>query len=605
MPRTATRLIHLTPDRQAPAKARSAVQEALRETQLTELLDDALLLATELTTNAVVHAGTDIVVRVEADESGIRVTVGDGRRRELPEVDTSIAATLSVRGRGLMLVDRIADRWGTTHDDEGKSVWFELRRTGPEPRPVPHGVPIISDADLDAVVAANGVAINGVAVNGVAVNGVAVNGGRPLGRDRARDLSDPLVQELMAENSRLRHAELRRRAALTFMAEASELLAQSLDIELTAALIPRLVVPRLGEWCAVFRCADGGEPELATATHSDERAMPKMLAALEDAASRTVLRSAVLPGDRGIFGAIDGIAVPLIARGRRLGVLAVGRPAARRHDPDELALIADLARRSALALDNAALHADRARITDTLQQALLPPVLPSVAGLSFGAEYIPTIGAADVGGDFYDVLPLPDGRWLMVIGDVCGKGVAAAAVTGLVRDVIRILVREGRSIPEILGRIHETLAERGAGRFATLAVAEVAGIASAAGHLDVTLHLAGHDRPILIDTGGGTTPVGTFGTALGLLDVVRTTGVDIAMAPGDTLVFFTDGVTERRRGEELFGLARTRAALAPIAGHDADIVAARLRAAAISFSTESPRDDIAILTLRNNAVGVG
>jgi phosphoserine phosphatase RsbU/P len=76
------------------------------------------------------------------------------------------------------------------------------------------------------------------------------------------------------------------------------------------------------------------------------------------------------------------------------------------------------------------------------------------------------------------------------------------------------------------------------------------------------------------------------------------------MAPGDTLVFFTDGVTERRRGEELFGLDRTRAALAPLAGHDADIVAARLRAAAIGFSTESPRDDIAILTLRNNSAEV-
>jgi sigma-B regulation protein RsbU (phosphoserine phosphatase) len=71
------------------------------------------------------------------------------------------------------------------------------------------------------------------------------------------------------------------------------------------------------------------------------------------------------------------------------------------------------------------------------------------------------------------------------------------------------------------------------------------------------------------------------------------------MDPGDTLVFFTDGVTERRRGEELFGLARTRSALGPLAGHDADIVAARLRSAVIGFSTESPRDDIAILTLRS------
>jgi phosphoserine phosphatase RsbU/P len=559
VPHTATRSNLLPADRRAPALARTAVYEALQEVDLTDLLDDALLLVTELVTNAVLHAGSAITLRIDVEETCVTIEVGDGRRGDLPEIGRG-HSPLATSGRGLLLVDRIAHRWGTTHEAGGKSVWFELQRGQP--------VPIRTTPDTIATI------------------------------EEAGDSTDRVVRHLLAENDRLRHDDLRWRASLTFMAEASELLAQSLDIDLTIALIPRLVVPRLGEWCAILHVDDHAESAVSSVAPSVESEIGDLRTALEAPATRRLLQSSDQPGYHSTLGgALDGIAVPLVARGRHLGILAVGRPDGRRHDPEELALVTDLARRAALAIDNATLHAERARITDTLQQSLLPPVLPSVEGFSFGAEYIPTIGTADVGGDFYDVLPLPDGRWLMVMGDVSGKGVAAATVTGLVRDVIRILAREGRSTPEILSRLNETLAERGAGRFATLAVAEVE---PDGGKLRARLFLAGHDRAILVRTNGVTVPVGICGTALGLLETVTVTGVDIAMEPGDTLVFFTDGVTERRRGSELFGLERAHAALSPLAGHDADIVAARLRAATIAFSTESPRDDIAILTLHND-----
>src|SRR5262249_42934858 len=151
-----------------------------------------------------------------------------------------------------------------------------------------------------------------------------------------------------------------------------------------------------------------------------------------------------------------------------------------------------------------------------------------------------------------------------VLGDVSGKGVAAATVTGLVRDVIHILVREGRSVPEILQRLNETLAERAGGRYATLATAEVR---PQGRRLAVRVHLAGHDRPILIRTDGATDAIGANGSALGLLATILTPSVEIVMSPGDTLVFFTDGVTERRRGDELFGPERVHEVLAPLAGH--------------------------------------
>jgi serine phosphatase RsbU (regulator of sigma subunit) len=163
--------------------------------------------------------------------------------------------------------------------------------------------------------------------------------------------------------------------------------------------------------------------------------------------------------------------------------------------------------------------------------------------------------------------------------------------------VIRVLVRDGKPLPEALGALNDTLVERGGGRYCTLALAAVERVGN--GHLEVSLHLAGHDRPVLVRGDGRTSFVGTGGTALGLLDTIATPAATVPLGPGDALVFYTDGVTERRRGRELFGPERLRETAAPLAGYSADVVAARLRTAAINFSPEDPRDDIAILVLRN------
>ena len=277
----------------------------------------------------------------------------------------------------------------------------------------------------------------------------------------------------------------------------------------------------------------------------------------------------------------------------------MGRPADHRHTPDELAAVEDLARRAALALDNATLHAERQNVARTLQQSLLPPSLPDVPGMRFGAEYLPALAVADVGGDFYDVLSLPSGGQLMVIGDVSGKGVAAATVTGLIRDVFRILVRDQRPVPEMLCRLNDTLKERGTGRFATLAIAE---LMPDGADIAAQIYLAGHDRPMVARADGSTEAVGARGTAIGLLDR------DFHQPRGSTprarrharlLHRRSDRAAPRRRPVRA---RRVRAALAGLGGHDADIVAARLRAATLAFSPESPRDDIAILAVHNDAV---
>ncbi|MDP9798817.1 serine phosphatase RsbU (regulator of sigma subunit)/anti-sigma regulatory factor (Ser/Thr protein kinase) [Catenuloplanes nepalensis] len=664
------RRVRLPADRRTPAAARAVVRAVLTEGGLDELLNEALLLTTELSTNAVVHARTELEIEVVADGHGLTVTVTDFAAGQLetlaarPRTEETDISEVSERGRGLLLVDHFSSRWGTTHLRSGKGVWFRLDRKIPsssgdrlpeigppesagaapsakalttllQSAPDPYGDDALGDFATDLLaricelVGASGGVVrldrgDGGGQQQLARYGraprpdgatvrVPLTVHRPYSGELELDAAPSgyaaplatLVAERLSlhlENDRLRRADLRRQTWLTFLAEASELLAQSLDVELTMALIPQLVVPRLGQWCAVHTTDEWGRLELATAIHADESALPQLHAALKESGPDSALarlREVSRTGGQAPLGApTDGIALPLIARGQALGTLAVGRHNRQRHDPDEIAVLEDVARRAGLAIDNARIHDERRRVARTLQQSLLPPVLPVVPGIGFAAEYVPTGSDTEVGGDFYDVMPLPDGRWLVVVGDVSGKGVQAAAVTGLVRDVIRVLARDGKPLPEVLARLNDTLVERGGGRYCTLALAAVA--RSADGLLDTTLYLAGHDRPVLIHADGRAAFVGTGGTALGLIDAIASPATDVRIRPGDALVFYTDGVTERRRGRELFGPDRLRAAAGPLAGYSADVVAARLRTTAIGFSIDPPRDDIAILVLRND-----
>lgn len=685
---------------------------------LTEFLNEALLLTTELATNAVVHARTELDIDITTDADGLTVTVMDFRSGPITHAAAkppTRAADVTVehleeRGRGLLLVDQLSTYWGTLHYPEGKGVWFRLERLSASRAAVPDGsaVPVspapagavdheppyppadpedepdrldgrpvrelvaqatatllaappsapppggdatsVSAAALDALVVpgrpaesgnqvelqhvlarlADAVGADGGAVlldqadgqgyRTVAGYGPAVPsvGGVRVPLRLARPWRGELVLTqprtgyvaalvdviaeriaLTLENERLRRTDSQRRTWLTYLAEVSELLAQSLDAELTLALIPRLVVPRLGRWSAVHVVDGRGALHLATATHADESQAAQLRELLAEALPQIAEArdvDAVVP----LPAPIDGYAVSMSARGKPLGVLSVGRTGDHRLGSEELAVVEDVARRSALAIDNARIHAERRSIAETLQCSLLPPTLPDVDGVDFGAEYVPTGEGVEVGGDFYDVMALPNGSWGVVVGDVSGKGVQAATVTGLVRDVTRVLVRDGRPLPETLGRLNETLVERGAGRFCTLALAAVT--PRTGGRLDVSLYLAGHDQPVLLHADGRTSLVGRCGTALGLLSTISTPRDQLVLDPGDTLIFFTDGVTERRRGAELYGVDRLRGAASALAGFPAEVVAARLRAAVLGFSSEVPRDDIAIFTLRNDAV---
>ncbi|SDL09143.1 Serine phosphatase RsbU, regulator of sigma subunit [Glycomyces sambucus] len=672
-PERAARRLRLPADDRSPAAARAAVRAVLAEAGLTELLDETLLLTTELATNGVVHAGTDINLTVAADPIGVRVTVTDYRSGGIDPLEAAMPEVTAEGGRGLLLVDRFASSWGTTHDATGKSIWFRIDRDPdkpPAPRPLPDLSGAESEPDLAQLAAlltvapalqsrlpvdqivtellarchdatgADGGAIEydggdgtgtqviakfgDVAATAVAValpltapaNGRLLLAGEP--KPSWRPLAELVAERvaLAVQIDRMRTDEQRRSGWLTYLAEAGELLAHSLEEHLTVALIPQLIVPQLGRWAAVHLTGDGAGLRLAALTHVEEGELEHLRARLEGAAPP--LAAALtsdgwtgmeLPVPRGL----DGIAVPLSARGATIGVLTVGRHADRHHSSEERAVVADLAKRSALALDNARIHAERQAVAHELQAALMPGSLPDVTGVSFAAEYLPAtarrlpgsgpgpVAGTEVGGDFYDATELPDHRLWVAIGDVCGKGAQAAAVTGVVRDVLRVMARDGRPLPRALELLNATLLEQpGDLRYATIASALLD--RGPSGAVNATLCLSGHERPLLLRAAGGVEWVGREGTAVGLFPDVKVNPEEVRLDVGDALVFFTDGVTERRDGSAMFGHERIERAVRGAAGKSARQIATGLLEAVEAFSPESPRDDIAILVVRCDPV---
>ena len=222
---------------------------------------------------------------------------------------------------------------------------------------------------------------------------------RPSDRDGGEDLVELVAYRVaMAVETRwLRAVDQRRRAWMAYLAEASELLGQSLSVELAVAVVPQVVVPRLGRWCAVH-LSDAGTLRLAALTHADEDELPELRAALDPDARPGPVPGAARPARPAaapeaapvrIAAPTDGLAVSLRSRGTTIGTLLVGRPDGRPHAPEDVVLIADIARRAALAVQNAQSAAAHVAVSQALQQALLPRALPAAAGIDLAAEYLP------------------------------------------------------------------------------------------------------------------------------------------------------------------------------------------------------------------------
>ena len=309
------------------------------------------------------------------------------------------------------------------------------------------------------------------------------------------------------------------------------------------------------------------------------------------------------------LGRASYAALPLWAQGRCIGALGLGFARRQSFDHAQVAFFESLARHLASALERTGLHeetmhllADRTEIAEGLQQSLLPPRLPELPGLALAVRYRPSGGSAPVGGDFYDAFSLGTGRWLLAIGDVEGRGVAAAAVTGLVRHALRALMSTGLAPSAALGHVNRLLLAQDAGRsegptrFCTAAVATLELPETGAARL--TLSLAGHPAPLLFRPGAPAAPVGRFGTLLGVHEDAHFVDTTLALAAGDTLVLFSDGVTERRDSAgRFFGEEEIVRSVTATPQHDATAVAAAIESAVRDFSPEELADDVAILVL--------
>jgi PAS domain S-box-containing protein len=409
------------------------------------------------------------------------------------------------------------------------------------------------------------------------------------------------------------------------MARGGQLLSTALSVRETADLVARLVVPEIADWCFVELAREDGSIDRVSWLHRDpykthwlaeyERrypldpespvGSPKVIrsgepelipevpegfleAAAQDAEHLQILRE---------IGFVSICIVPLVARGRVLGdiALATDTVSGRRFGPETLALARELADRCALALDNATLYAQRDLVAMSLQEELLPPDLPEIPGLDIAARYAAAGEGNDVGGDFYDVIPAEHG-WRVVIGDVVGKGPAAAAVTGLARHTLRAAAPYEASPSALLAVLNRALlAERRGERLASVACVELVPDADA---LALKVSVAGHPLPLIVGVDGAVRDVGGFGQMLGVDEPLRAADVPDRLAPGELLVLYTDGVVEARGAGGVFGEERLRTLLAELAAEAPMRVVQRIEAAVLAASGGRPRDDLAIVALR-------
>ncbi|MDY0814176.1 SpoIIE family protein phosphatase [Kitasatospora purpeofusca] len=429
---------------------------------------------------------------------------------------------------------------------------------------------------------------------------------------RLQSAADRLA--LAVESTRLTELERLRRGSLSFLVEASDLLAGTLEHEQTLALMAQMAVPTLASWCAVYTNGDHGAPaSLAFVLHEDEDRIDPLRALLDkttapDAGPTHGARFwagptetadgngfADEPGLGGLLG--ETVVLPLTARNRVIGLLALGTPAGVRFRQEVLELAEDLSRRAALALDNSRLYSERTATSQALQRSLLPPDLPDIPGVEVDVYYQAAGEGNEVGGDFYDLFTIREGTYGFAIGDVCGTGPEAASVTGLARHSLRLLAREGLDAPQVLSRLNTAILDEGSrSRFLTLLYGELTPRPD--GCTELSLVCAGHPLPLRLRTDGTVDRAATPQPLLGVMDDLDLTAEHLVLHPGEVLLCVTDGVTERREGPRMLGDDGLAEVLTGCTGLTAGAVALRVQRAVERFAPEPPSDDMAILTLR-------
>jgi serine phosphatase RsbU (regulator of sigma subunit) len=406
---------------------------------------------------------------------------------------------------------------------------------------------------------------------------------------------------------------------MEFLALASKVLASSLDYQQTLRNVAGLAVPQIADWCAVDLFDEEGSREPVAVAHIDP-------AKLEVAERLRAYEAAELDPERGlgrvwhtgepllypqipdkliVDAAVDAehlrllravgmrsvLIVPMTVGSRTIGTLTmVNAESGRTFDQNDLEFAEQIAERAALAVENARLYTERSEVALTLQRSLLPDALPEIPGWEVAALYRPAGHGSEVGGDFYDFWEV-EGEWLMMIGDVTGKGVGAAAVTSLVRHTAWVASDLDPSPAAILNRVDGALRRRPSLSVCTALCVRLSGRRG-------TIAVGGHPLPVCVCK-EGVREVGCHGTLLGAFAENRRPETEFVMQPDETLVAFTDGVTDTvgARGER-FGTGRLKEILIGARNETPMGIRMRLIAALEDFQVGAQADDTAVVVMR-------
>jgi serine phosphatase RsbU (regulator of sigma subunit) len=426
------------------------------------------------------------------------------------------------------------------------------------------------------------------------------------------------VERHRAEEARAQ-AEEKEKAAredLAFLLEAGTALTRDLDYEQTLQHLARLCVPGLAPVC-VIDAVSGGRLRRIAAVAADGRQQDLLasgghgVGAVVGAGDRNgpeatrIGRGAPpVPGPWQALDVSGHVRIPLRERARTYGTLTLLSTGADVLDWRRIALAEELAHRASTVARNARQYHDRARLAHDLQAGLLLTDMPELPGGELAAYYRPAGEGLDIGGDFYDVFPLPGDRWAFMIGDVCGRGALAATITALVRHTARAVAPLLPDPVAVTAAINKALLDRApggaGGDFVTLVYGH---LAPRPDHLAIDLVRAGHVMPVHHRPGRDPTPLATAGMLLGAFPDAAPEPVALPLLPGESLVLTTDGITEARdrTGAEFGDDGITRALAAPPPPAAAREVLATLIRAVTHHTSGVPTDDdqaVLILTAR-------
>lgn len=434
-------------------------------------------------------------------------------------------------------------------------------------------------------------------------------------RDSAGRLT--MVVNVIADITAVKRAELAQR----LLAEAGALFGSALELEDTLQRVADLCVPQLADWCTL-RVVDEERRQLESVAvaHADPDRVALVTdtrelypVALDDpGALAEVFRSGKLRCVNGITEEMLAAAarddahldvmralapyatliLPLSTQGATVGVLTlVSADSRRRFDEHDIELARELARRVADAVEHARLYSERSRIASTLQDSLLPENLPVLPGWTTASVYRPAGQEDRVGGDFYEAIPLDERTWLLVVGDVTGRGAAAAALTAFMRHTLRAIATFTGSAIQALEKLNRDLV---AAPRISLCTAVCVVLRERDGDAEVDIICAGHPLPVLVRQHQAQY-VGEYGPMLGAYGDEQYEPVTLPVQPGDVLVLYSDGVLDAVGADDRFEAERLQSTLAGATGaHDA---VERVQRALADFQLGAQHDDIAVLAV--------